>query len=396
VNQFLQEMLASSSRLVFDPSKLTVAKMLEASEPLMERRWKDDPATKAALDRSLGAGYFGLHQLDRGKKHLEAALTTFRSLGDDREIAQTLASLSGIEAEAGHIENGVTDLDEAMLHVKRLGKGAPADLIFDVQVRLASLLTLYLHRRVPECRTMLNNAIELAKRDSSISRTDLASAMNLLGGIYGEEGKYAEAESLILASLDVGRKEDPGGTWESEPMYSMYIYRGRQGDAAGSTEWARRRVETVARNLGDDHLYTATSRMMWARGLSETGQLDEALRQVDAAMPVIRKAYQAPNPNLWTPVISAAHVFIKAGQFDKAESCAREAIVCVEGEGLPEADPRRAESLYHLGIALHGQKRDVDAVQVLERALNCYRGSGPAFAKSVDRVQGMLDSIVRK
>jgi hypothetical protein len=56
---------------------------------------------------------------------------------------------------------------------------------------------------------------------------------------------------------------------------------------------------------------------------------------------------------------------------------------------LAEVDARRAESLYHIGAALHGEKRDGEAISVLQRSQAIYRQC-PGFAKSVDRVQAML------
>lgn len=389
VNQFLNDMLSSGTGLRFDPERFTVADMLQAAEPLLLTRWKDDPLTKALLQRSLGASYTAIHRLDRGKAQLDSALAAFRVLADDREIAETLVWLSSNQVESGHLEEGVASLDEALWRVRRLGTGAPAPLAFSVRNQLASLLTLYLRRRLPECRMLLNEAIDLARHNSSIRRTDLAQAMTSLAGMLGEEGKFAEAEAMTREALAIGRTQDPGGGWEVAPLYELGILRSRQADAAGAAEFARERYDNMLRHLGADHLYTATSQVMWARGLAETGNVDEAIRQFEAAMPIILKAYHMPNPNLWTAEVSAAHIFIKAGQFSKAEPYARQALEIVDAEGLAEVDARRAESLYHIGAALHGEKRDGEAISVLQRSQAIYRQC-PGFAKSVDRVQAML------
>ena len=62
VNQFLNDMLSSGTGLRFDPERFTVADMLQAAEPLLLTRWKDDPLTKALLQRSLGASYTAIHR----------------------------------------------------------------------------------------------------------------------------------------------------------------------------------------------------------------------------------------------------------------------------------------------------------------------------------------------
>jgi serine/threonine-protein kinase len=395
VNQFLTDMLSSGSGFRFDPERLTVAEMLEASEPLLSTRWKDDPLTRAVLQRSLGASYTAIHRLDRGKAQLDSALATFRARGDDKEIASTLLWLSANLVESGRLEEGVACLDDALTRVRRMGKNAPPLLAFSIESQLATLLTVYLNRRIPESLALFHEAIDRARRDPAIPRTEMAVAMSHLAGMLGTQGKIEEAERMTQEALAIGRTEDPGGSWEIGPLYELAILHSRQKDMAGATEYARQRYENMVRHLGEDSVYTASSRAMWARGLAESGNTGEALRQLDAAMPIVRKAYQPLNANLWTPVVAASRIYCKAGIFAKAEAYAREALQIVDAEGLPKMDTRRAESLFHLGAALHGEQQDAAAFPVLQQSLAIYRQSGPAFANSVERVQTLLNGMAK-
>ena len=63
VNQFLNDMLLSSTDYSFDPQKFTVAQMLEAAEARLEKGRTGDARTEATLRRSLGAGYVALMPL---------------------------------------------------------------------------------------------------------------------------------------------------------------------------------------------------------------------------------------------------------------------------------------------------------------------------------------------
>ena len=76
VNQFLNDMLSSSSDMNFDPRKTTVAQMLELAEPRLEKNWTGDPSTEATLRRSLGSSYGAVMRFDRAKPQLEKALAT--------------------------------------------------------------------------------------------------------------------------------------------------------------------------------------------------------------------------------------------------------------------------------------------------------------------------------
>jgi len=388
VNDFLNNMLSSPTAQGFDPEKFTVAQLLESSEPLLEKSWKNDPLAKAIIQRSLGSSYTSLHRLDRGRALLESALATFRARGDDQETAETLDRLAENARASGRVEDGVKFLDDALKHLRRLGKQAPPALAFGVQGDLASLLSEYLNRRLPEAQELFDNAIAIGNRDSSISRPDLAQIMTRRAGLL-MNSKPDEAEAMYLKALAVGRQENPGGVWEIVPFYHLTILHSRKQDFSGAAEFCRQGYEVWVRNLGPDNLNSLIGQTMCARYQAETGETAEAIRQIQAALPVIRKALDPDNFNLWTSTVSAARIFIRADLFAEAEPYAREALRLVDVQKLPEADTRRAESLLHLGMALNGQKKYVEAIAVLQRDAAIYRQLGSA--KSLERVQAVLN-----
>ena len=96
VSQFLSDMLASAGDYSFNPKQLTVAQMLDAAAPLVEKSWKDDPLIEATLRTSLGSSYSAVQSLDRAKTQLDAARALFHG-----RKSQPLAEL-GIALRGQH------------------------------------------------------------------------------------------------------------------------------------------------------------------------------------------------------------------------------------------------------------------------------------------------------
>jgi tetratricopeptide (TPR) repeat protein len=90
---------------------------------------------------------------------------------------------------------------------------------------------------------------------------------------------------------------------------------------------------------------------------------------------------------------AAASVYNNAGLFEPAEQNAREALEAIRGNLLPEVHPMAAAYLEELGAALAGLERYREAVPTLEKAIEIYHKLGPAYAKTADRVQVVLDQL---
>jgi tetratricopeptide (TPR) repeat protein len=178
--------------------------------------------------------------------------------------------------------------EDVLAHVKHLGKNAPPILIFYVKNRLAHVLAMLLNRRLPEAQAMLDEAIALGNRDSSIPRVALAEAMANLGIMLQNEGKSAQAEAMFRKTLAIGRQEDPNGTWQALPLLGLATLMAPR-DPAGAAELSRQRYEVLASHYGADHAYTAVAKILWARQRADAGELGQAAAQVLEAVAVVRQ-----------------------------------------------------------------------------------------------------------
>jgi serine/threonine-protein kinase len=393
VNEFLNAMLSSSSEMSLDPQKTTVAQMLEAAESRLENNPPGDARTEATLRRSLGNSYGTVMRLDRSRPQLEKALTAFQSLHDEKEVNETLLSLADLASVEGRSEQAVPIYEQVLAYTKRLGKDAPPVLVFTVKNRLAHTLSMMLNRRLPEARALLDEAIALGNRDSSIPRVGVAMAMANRGVMLYNEGKQTEAEAMYRKALALGRQEDPNGVWQALPLLGLATLIG-PWDPAGAADAAHQRYEVLASHFGSDNPNTAIAKILWARKRADAGDLGDGAAQVLEAMKVVRQQLSPLSIDRWFALSSAAHVLIEAKRFPEAEAISREMMPILDGNHVPDNDLRRAESLFELGRALRRQKKDREAAEVLTKSAEIYEASPGGSAMNMSkRIRAVLEQI---
>jgi serine/threonine protein kinase len=372
VNEFLIDMLQSAGNFGFDTQKTTVAQMLDGAEARLQKGWTGDPKTEADLRYSLGASYGTLLRYDRARPQLNKALDMYRSLGYELEETRTLLRLAEMDDYEGHPDDEVREFEEVFKHLNHMGKNAPPITVFNAKFEFATVLSTNLNRRLPEARTLFEEAIALGNRDSSIPKVNLANAMaHYAGMLHQRTGEYDKAEAMYRQALIIGRQQDTTGTWQAFPMFGLAILIVPK-DPAGAVELDRQRYEILARNRGADDGLTTLAMILWARHRVIAGQPGDAVPQALEAMKTVRKHFLPSSMNYWFAAANTAYILNSAKRYKEAESVARETSAAVEANRLPELDGRRAESLLELGKALHGQKRDREAAPLLKRSAMIY------------------------
>jgi tetratricopeptide (TPR) repeat protein len=389
VSQFLNDMLSSAGEFAFEPRKFTVAQMLDAAQPRLEKSWKDDPVVEATLRVSLAGSYLAMQRFDEAKVQLDKALATFRSLRDTLGEAKTLATMGTLYDSIGQREESVRQYRSALEKFDRLGKDAPALQVFWLKNNLAFDLHRYLNRDPGDARRLIAEALDLAARDPSIPKSGVVQAQSAQAEIWMAEGKTAEAETLLLRAAQTGRQEDNGRA-ALLPLEYLLVLNARKGNFIAAAGFAGERYHLTLRDLGPDHVNTAVAEMDWARQRAEIGEQKEVVQQVHEAMRILHKAYPPLSSNLWQPTSGAASVLNHAGRYQEAEAYARELIAECDAEHLAEADARRAESLSRLGTALLGQHRKREAIEILSRSATDYEQTGPIWAKRAAQIRLMI------
>lgn len=292
------------------------------------------------------------------------------------ELAETLRIRALVSENQGQYDAAAGFLEEALALVQSLGADASPVTVFRIKSAMAQMFAFNMNRQLDRARGLYQEAIGLAKRDPTISRSELASTMAKWGGSLLEEGKDREAEAVFVSALETGRQEAPGGLWEFNPLYELSVIRGRRNDLAGAKEAARQMVAVSARAVGVESSTTAQATMTWARYAAQTGELSGAVSGVLQAMPIIEKSYPLPSLNVWHCARNAALVLRLAGRLAEAERYARTSLASALAAKLPAADPRTANSWDELGQALCEERQFPEGIRALEQAETIYTQAG--------------------
>lgn len=375
VNQFLSDMLSSSARRSFNPQTFTVVEMLDGAEARLGRKWTGDARTEATLRLSLGTSYLSLMRFDKAEPQLKRALAIFESLQDSEDAAWARFRLADLVDSEGRPADAVGTYEHVLADLTREGSTAPALLLFLTKDALGRTLSLALNRRLGDAQRYLEDAIALANKDTSIPRVELADAMAHRAIMLQNERKRAAAEAMYRKALAVGRQEDPTGFWQADPLFGLATLIAPT-DPKGAADLSRQRYELLASRLGKDHPETAISLILWARQRADAGEVGDAPQQVMQAITIVRRGFLPSSMDRWFALSSSAHVMNTAGRYPEAEALSREMLPILEANHLPSNDGRRAEALFELGKALHGQKQDVEAAELLKQSAAIYQSEG--------------------
>jgi len=393
VNRFLNGMLSAASQTNFDPSRYTVAQMLDEASAQLEKHPPADPRTAAVLHLSLARSYVPMARFDRVAQHVDLALPVFRAVNDKTDAAGALAVRAYAETYQGSYDAAVAHYREALELLAQLGQQAPAEQVFETKSSYAEVLTLILNRGLAEVQPVYDDLFSLGARDPAIPRTLLAQAMSNWGLELANAGRSHEAEAVLKNALATGRKENPGGMWEAVPLLRLsWLYSKRQDWKRGAEVSARMR-DIAARNVGPGSVDTANATLIWARNEVMIGDREEAVRAARAAMPIIEKAAPAPSLTYWAAARNLALVLQEAGFCDEGERYARAALAVTETIHLPAGDSRPAESWQLLGQLLVCRGEKPEALAAFRQAAQIYRNAGPLWSGQLAEVRSAAESL---
>lgn len=394
INEFLTDMLSSTTAQSFDPQTYTVAQMLDAAAARLDGRWKDDPLTEASVRASLGGSYNALFRFDQAKVQINRALALYHGLGDRAGEADMLDTLALSASNAGLYEDSLPLFRRALDQLNRLGKDADPVLVFACKKDYANSLS-WLNRNLDTESRLVEEAIALAAREPAISKVALARVISLRADILLKRGREAEAEAAYQQSLETGRREDPGGLWEANAIGGLTGLKSRKGDFAAARDLAGQRYHLFLKFHGPERGTTGVEKVNWAAFTARAGDVDGALAMLREAMPVVRNGFPAGSLRTLNALNSAAQILNMAGRFSEAESYAREALALEDRNHLAEGDGRRASSLCLLASSLRDRHKAQEAIPLLERALGIY-GRDPSQATGADKVRRMLAEMRSK
>jgi tetratricopeptide (TPR) repeat protein len=247
--------------------------------------------------------------------------------------------------------------------------------------------------QLDRARQLFQEAIALARRDPSIRRVDLARGLTDYANVLVDDGKGQEAENTLLEALATGRQADPGGLWEFQTLFTLAGFRGAVGDQMGAKAYCQQMVEVASHALGPNSADAAQAKVIWAVPASKTGELDEAARAVEEAMPILEKTYASPSLDLWVALRNASGVMRLARKYPEAEQYARKSLQLAQDAHMGQNEPRLGNSWEWLGEALCAQHKNEEGLDALRKAETIYRAAGPIWTNSAARVAKRISEV---
>jgi tetratricopeptide (TPR) repeat protein len=211
---------------------------------------------------------------------------------------------------------------------------------------------------------------QLARGDpASESQRELARALNALGRLLRNAGRYAEAESLVEEALRIRERvlgwEDPSTLISVNSLAILYESQGRYMEAEPLYHRALAASERV---LGGEHPDTLTSVNNLAALYASEGRYAEAEPLYQRALAARERVLGWEHPNTLASVNNLAHLYANEGRYAEAEPLYQRALAACE-RVLGSEHPNTLTSVNNLAELYASQGRYAEAEPLFQRAL---------------------------
>ncbi len=197
----------------------------------------------------------------------------------------------------------------------------------------------------------------------------MADSLRNLSIILGDEGKWAESETMAREVLETRRKllgsEHP---WVASALDDVAWAAGARGKLDEAETLEREALAMRRRLLPEEHPDVAVSLYLVGDRMRQRGNLNEAYSVLSAALSIQRKLLGEDNPASLYSLRSLGLTLEGEGKLAESEAMHREALTGWRKRGENET-PQGLSELESLTRVLMAQKKYGEAEQLLDEAL---------------------------
>ncbi|MDB9454430.1 tetratricopeptide repeat protein [Dolichospermum circinale] len=235
---------------------------------------------------------------------------------------------------------------------------------------LNNLASLYYNQgKYSEAEPLLLDALEMRKRLFTNDHPDVASSLNNLAYLYYNQGKYSEAEPLLLDALEMRRRlftnDHPDVASSLNNLASLYYNQGRYSEAELLYLEA---LEMTKRLFTGDHPDVATSLNNLASLYKSQGRYSEAEPLYLDALEMRRRLFTGDDPDVASSLNDLAILYDNQGKYSEAEPLYLDALE-MRRRLFTGDHPNVASSLNNLASLYDNQGRYSEAESLLLDAL---------------------------
>jgi tetratricopeptide (TPR) repeat protein len=219
-----------------------------------------------------------------------------------------------------------------------------------------------------EAAPLLEHALELGRTLGDENPEVSASLVNL-AGLYTDQAKYAQAESLLTRALAI-REETAGGKHPdvAEVLHDLAVTYMRSGRYAEAESLYQETLAIQERALGPDHPDVARTLKDLAFLYQQQDRHDDAEALYRRALASVEKTLGSDHLDVARSVNNLAIVYFQRDKYDEAVPLYKRAVAIYEKVGGPE-HPLLALTLNNLALTYTKQGRHADAEPLYRRAL---------------------------
>ena len=306
-----------------------VSSVMYAREQAASRAARREAVRSAQVSRFLGDMLTGVGpHVARGRdtELLRAILAdTHKRLST--ELADQPEVEAALRLQLAHTYRQLGDWDEAGRQIERVKELASTRGITSPgrdQIAAAEAVLAWVRDDLAAAEPLYREALaalaEQARAGSPVDSMAWAESNLQLGNVVSQLGRYAEADSLMRASLGVFRRLAPESDAIAVTLNSLGNLGRYLGDLDASETNYREALALHRRVLGDDHPYVSTDLHNLGLLLDARGKKDEAEQMLLESLAVLDKVHQGPHAEKALVMRSVAEFYLHQQRPDKADS----------------------------------------------------------------------------
>jgi tetratricopeptide (TPR) repeat protein len=328
-----------------------------------------------------------------------------RNLLTDENLMSPFVGLSRFYESQGLYDPAVA-WSEQCLFVTQIRVGLDHS---QVALSMNNLGTLYFAQgRYKEAETLFLKSLQLTKpfleKDNhqlEMAWGDWARTLNNLAMLYYEKGRYSEAKLLYKKSLKLHQLLGNDHPLIATSLNNLAMLYSAQGRYIKAEPLYLQALEIRKRQLGDEHLDVATSLNNLANHYSDLSYYDKAESLYLQSLAIYERHVSDKYPNVPATLSNLGSIYISQRRYSQAEPVLIKALE-LDKQLLGEDHPGVATSLSNLATLYYVQQRYqegepllVQALEIYERCLGSNHPSTVENRKVLANLRDRLNSTAR-
>lgn len=232
------------------------------------------------------------------------------------------------------------------------------------------LAGIYLQQgRFEEAQSLFDRSISIAKNALGANHPHLGAMLNSAAESYRVQGRYAEAEPLYKRALAISMDVlDPAHPEVGKMLGNLALLYGDQGRYTEVEPLLKRAIEIAEKALGpeDPGLITALSNL--AALHRRLRRFPESERHYKRAVTIAEKALDTNHPSVGTVLNNLAILYMSTARYSEAEPLLKRTILILESTMGPN-HPDIGTVINNLAEVYRRQDRGTEAEAMYQRAI---------------------------